>query len=141
MGLIITGDDLFSRQPMIQTVLENKFHFIFVAKPTSHPYMMEWLESNGGLHEQREVDDQGRTILYQWMNDVPLHGGEDAIRVNYFCKKVMTFAPDGAQKSGRTASWVTDLEIGSENVALFSRGAKTRWKIENECFNLPAGGG
>ena len=135
MGLIITGDDLFSRQPMIETVLENKFHFFFVAKPTSHTYLMEWLDTYESLHELRDVDDKGRTIIYQWMNDVPLHGGKDAIRVNYFCKKVMTFAPDGTQRSCRTASWVTDLKVSGKNVALFSRGAKTRWKIENECFN------
>ncbi len=50
MGLIITGDDLFSRQPMIETVLENKFHFFFVAKATSHKYLMEWLEAYESLH-------------------------------------------------------------------------------------------
>jgi len=135
MGLIITGDDLFSRQPMIKTVLENKFHFFFVAKPTSHSYMMEWLDTNESLHELRDVDDKGRTIIYQWMNDVPLHGGKNAIHVNYFCKKTITFNPDGTQKRCCTESWVTDLEISHMNVALFVRGAKTRWKIENECFN------
>ena len=29
--LIITGDDLFSRQPAIEIVLNNQFHFFFVA--------------------------------------------------------------------------------------------------------------
>lgn len=135
MGLIITGDDLFSRQPMIETVLENNFHFFFVAKPTSHQYMMEWLDTYESLHELREVDDKGRTILYQWMNDVPLHGGKDATRVNYFRKKTITFDPAGKQKSQRTESWVTDIEVNSENVLLFTRGAKSRWKVENECFN------
>lgn len=135
MGLIITGDDLFSRQPMIKTVLENNFHFFFVAKPTSHQYMMEWLDTYESLHELREADDKGRTILYQWMNDVPLHGGKDAIRVNYFRKKTITFDPAGKQKSQRTESWVTDIEVNGENVLLFTRGAKSRWKVENECFN------
>jgi hypothetical protein len=51
MGLIITGDDLFSRQPTIETVPENKFHFFFVAKPASHGYMMEWLDTYESLHE------------------------------------------------------------------------------------------
>lgn len=135
MGLIITGDDLFSRQPMIETVLENKFHYFFVAKPTSHRYMMEWLDAYDSLYELRDVDDNGRTIIYQWMNDVPLHGGKNAIHVNYFCKTVISFNPDGTQKSCRTSSWVTDLNVSARNVALFVSGAKTRWKIENECFN------
>ena len=135
MGLILTGDDLFSRQPMIETLLENNFHFFLVAKPTRHTYLMAWLDTYQSLHELRDVDTQGRTMLYQWMNDVPLHGGENAIRVNYCGKKVMTLGPDGQQMRCRTQSWVTDLEVNSENVVLFTRGAKTRWKVENEYFN------
>ncbi len=29
MGLIITGDDLFSRQPMIETVLDHHYEYFF----------------------------------------------------------------------------------------------------------------
>lgn len=32
-------------------------------------------------------------------------------------------------------SWVTDLEVTKENVFLFMRGGRARWKIENETFN------
>lgn len=135
MGLIITGDDLFSHQPMIETVLDNKFHYFFVAKPTSHSYMMEWLDAYDALNEIREVDVKGRTIIYQWMNDIPLHGGEGAIRVNFFRKMTITLDHTGQQKDCRTESWVTDLDITAENVALFTLGAKARWKVENECFN------
>lgn len=135
MGLIITGDDLFSRQPLIETVLKHKFHYFFVAKPGSHQYLMEWLDDYESLHERREIDDKGRTIIYQWMNAVPLHGGEDAILVNYLGKKMITFDARGKQKYCRTQSWVTDMEVTAENVALFSQGARSRWKVENECFN------
>ena len=133
MGLIITGDDLFSRQPMIEYVQDQKFHFFFVAKPTSHKYMMQWLNEYGQLHEYRETDKRGRTILYQWMNDIPLHGEKNAIRVNYFCKKLLSTDLNGEDKVYRTQSWVSDLEATRNNVVLFTCGAKSRWKIENEC--------
>lgn len=135
LGLIITGDDLFSRQPMIECVRENNYSFFFVAKPASHAYMMEWLAGYDQLHERREVDEKGRTFLYQWMNDVPLHGEKEAVHVNYFCKKRVEIKPDGKERVSRTQSWVTDLEVSSDNVVLFTRSAKCRWKIENECFN------
>ena len=51
---IITGDDLFSRQPMIETVLNNKFHFFFVAKPTSHTYMVQWLNDSDTLNKVKK---------------------------------------------------------------------------------------
>lgn len=135
MKLIITGDDLFSRQPMIECVLDNRFHYFFVAKPASHAYLMEWLDTYEQVHEHRAQDARGRKILYQWMNDVPLHGEKDAIRVNYLCKKTLSTDPNGNEKVVKTESWVTDLEVTRDNVALFARGAKSRWKIENECFN------
>jgi len=135
MRLIITGDDLFSRQPMIECVLDENFHFFFVAKPTSHVYMMDWLATYDKLHEYREINERGDTILYQWMNDIPLHGEKDAIHVNYFCKKVLATDPNGKERIRKTESWVSDLEVNRNNVALFVKGAKSRWKVENECFN------
>ena len=78
MRLIITGDDLFSRQPMIECIQEHNFHFFFVAKATSHDYLMEWLNAYDRLHQCRALDKRGNTILYQWMNDVPLHGDTQA---------------------------------------------------------------
>ena len=69
------------------------------------------------------------------MNDVPLHGDEKAIHVNYFCKKILITKLNGEEKVLRTQAWVTDLDVNSDNVVLFTRGAKSRWKIENECFN------
>lgn len=134
MGLIITGDDLFSRQPMIKTVLTSNFHFFFVAKPSSHKCLMESLE-NRHLHEILQIDEKGRHIIYQWTNSIPLNGNKDTIKVNYFSKKMITFDHNGKQKSCRTSSWVTDLEITEQNVVLFTQGARSRWKVENECFN------
>ena len=134
-SLIITGDDLFSCQPMIDLVREHRFSYFFVAKPSSHKYMMEWINTYEQRPEYREVDSKDRTVLYQWVNDVPLHGGDNAVRVNYFSKKTLITHPDGSQRVIRTQSWVTDLTVTKDNVVLFTRGAKTRWKIENECFN------
>jgi hypothetical protein len=32
-------------------------------------------------------------------------------------------------------SWITDLDVTEDNVFQFMRGARARWKIENETFN------
>jgi len=135
MNLIITGDDLNSHQPMIETVLDNNYHYFFVAKDSSHTFMTKWLLENGPLEEVQEVDKKGRTVIYQWMNDVPLVAGDDAIKVNYFRKKTITYDALGIETRCRTESWITSFKVTAELVRLFVRGAKTRWKIENECFN------
>jgi len=135
MKLIITGDDLFSHQPMITSVLDNHYDYFFVAKEASHKFMTQWLQDNGPLNETRETNKKGQTIVYQWMNDVPLVAGDDAVRVNFFQKKTITFNGLGVEVRCRVESWVTSFEVTEELVRLFVLGAKTRWKIENECFN------
>ena len=135
MKLIITGDDLFSRQPMIETVCEHNFEYIFVAKPSSHKFMMSWIENHSPLNEIQTTDEKGRTVIYQWMNNVPLIKKDQTFKVNFFQKKTITLDALGRQKYCRTESWITSIEVNAELVSLLVRGAKTRWKIENECFN------
>lgn len=136
LGMIMGGDDLFSRQPIIEDILEARMHYIFVAKPESHAYLMEWLNAYPKLNEVTIVDQKNDVRhLYQWMNDVPLHGGKDAIRVNYFEYKMYTKNKQGKEIVGYQNSWVTDLEVTQENISTLVRGGRCRWKIENECFN------
>ena len=40
---VYLGDDLFSRQPLCQTVLDTGGHVIFVCKPPEHPLIQEYL--------------------------------------------------------------------------------------------------
>jgi hypothetical protein len=135
LGLIIVGDDLFSRQPFICDVLSAGMHYIFVAKPTTHSYMMEWIEAYDEIDEMRITDEKGRIHVYEWMNDIPLNGGEDSIKVNYFQYKIISEDVDGKEEIHYINSWVTDLEIIKGNVTILVRGGRCRWKVENECFN------
>jgi hypothetical protein len=136
LGMIMGGDDLFSRQPMIEAILAERMHYIFVAKPESHTYLVEWLNAYPKLNEL-EIVDAKKDIrhVYKWMNDVPLHGKEDAIRVNYFEYQMHTKNKKGKGIIGYQNSWVTDLEVTKENVETLVKGGRCRWKIENECFN------
>src|SRR5271166_2753607 len=43
LDAVYLGDDLFSRQPLCQAVLDAGGHFIFVCKPSSHPLIQEYL--------------------------------------------------------------------------------------------------
>jgi hypothetical protein len=135
MRIILGGDDLFSRQPMIITVLDEKMSFVFVAKPTSHTYMMKWLAAQEPLSECFVEDGTGLIFHYQWMNDVPLTGEKDSIRVNYFSRITLRQNASGKRKVIKRQSWVTDVLIDTSNVSVLVPGALCRWKVENECFN------
>jgi len=137
LGLIIVGDDLFSRQPFITDVLAAGYHYIFVVKADSHKYLMEWIDAydNEDINELRTTDEKGRIHVYEWVNNVPLYGSAQSIEVNFFRYKIISKDKKGNEKINYKSSWITDLEITEENVAIMVKGARCRWKIENECFN------
>ena len=136
MKMILGGDDLFSRSPMIIIVKAEGMSFIFVAKPSSHPCMFEHLAAHQ-MSELFEADTKDNRIHYhyQWMNDVPLTGDKDSVRVNYFSRT--TFTQDASRLFTVTnhQSWVTDINVDASNLSTLANGGLCRSKIENECFN------
>jgi DDE_Tnp_1-associated len=139
LGLIIGGDALFSKQPIIEVVLHNHMHYFFVAKPDDHEYLMTYLDIaraiQGAVHSMSVVQKDGKIHKYEWANDVPLNKRSDGIRVNYLSLTIISIQKDGSEKITFRSSWVTDLKIDQTNVELLSKVGRSRWKVENECFN------
>jgi hypothetical protein len=133
LPIIITGDDLYSKQPFIDTLKENGMSFILVAKPSDHKILFEWVNEIDGLGgaEHLEFSDKlGRRHKYRWVNDVPLNGSRNADQVNFFEYWIMN-----EDKTTYHNSWVTDLPVTETNVTTLVKGGRARWKIENETFN------
>ena len=131
LGFIIVGDGLFSKAPMIKDVVSEGMHFLFVAKPDDHKYMMEWLNVFCRLPEVVFSDEKGRQHRYIYKNEVPLNGGTDAPLVNYIHYELTNEKGKVTFKN----SWVTDIEVNESNVVQLAKSGRSRWKIENECFN------
>ncbi len=80
------GDDLFACQPIAEAVQAEAGNFILTCKPSSHRTITEYLYG-AKLEEHREtVVKRGKrtTTVYHWLADVPLRGGADALKVNWF---------------------------------------------------------
>jgi hypothetical protein len=136
LGMILVGDSLFSKHPVVALTKANKMHFIFVAKPGDHQYMMQALAARQEeIQERRVPQPQDKLFVYRWLNQVPLGARADAFRVNYF--ELEIYAPDenGQMKRTYRCAWVTDLPVQHATVAHLVQGARCRWKVENECFN------
>lgn len=136
LGLIIGGDALFSKQPIIQNVLSENMHYIFAAKPTDHRYLFEWIEAFDELPRYEWTDKKGRLHVYEWQNNVPLNGKKDTVLVNFFSCKMIEKAKDDHEKIVYKNSWVSDLPLNNKNIKTMVAGARCRWKNENECFNV-----
>jgi len=134
LPIIITGDDLYSKQPFVDALKENSMSYILVAKPTDHKTLFEWvgeITAMGGAEHLEFIDKKGKCHKYQWVNDVPLNGSRNADQVNFFQYWII-------DKNGKTTyhnSWVTDFIVSKDNVRDMVKGGRARWKIENETFN------
>ena len=123
---------------MIETAREEAMNFIFVAKPADHTIMMEWIGEQKKLGETEKktiTDEKGRTHIYEWINQVPLNGNQDTVMVNFFRYEMIATTKKGEREVVYRNSWVSDFEISSRNIVELVRAGRSRWKVENECFN------
>jgi len=134
MDIVLNGDDIFSRVPMVECVLENKLSFIFVAKETSHATLYEWLtgiRKSGGVNKFEKKDLEGNLQVFEWCWDLPLRS-DCKLMVNWFSYSV--FDKKGKRKYFN--SWITDITPTKEIIEELANAGRAKWKIENETFNI-----
>lgn len=136
LGIILGGDGLFSKQPIIEEAKQSNMRYIFIAKPGDHTYMMEWLSAYDHWDRIEFIDDRGRRHCYEWINEVPLNGREDTVMVNYFRCRIYTVNTKNEEKTVYQSSWVTDIKIDQKTSEMLVKAGRCRWKNENEIFNV-----
>ena len=137
LSMCIVGDDLYGHEPLIAELQRLRMRFVLVAKPSSPVALFAQLEER----EQRGECEHGtwtegtgprrRTFAYRTAADIPLTQ-TGAVRVNFL--EVWEHRPDGTV--GYHNSWVTDFAVTSATVEPIVGIGRSRWKIENEQFNV-----
>ncbi len=135
-GATITGDDLYSKQPLCQSILDEELDFILVCKEESHKILYEYVnflsENIQTVQVTRWAGQKCMIDTYRFLNGVPLRDGKDALEVNW-CELVTTEEATGkVVKVDYKNTFVTNFEISKENVAAIVADGRARWKIENE---------
>lgn len=138
LGITILGDDIYSRQPLCELILDHGLDFILVCKPDSHKTLYQRVDELDGLQAVESVTEKtwtGKTYridTYRFVNQVPLRDGESAQMVNW-CELTTTL-PDGTIKYKN--AFITNFEISKNNVKQIVADGRARWKIENENNNV-----
>lgn len=78
-----------------------------------------------------QTDTKKLKRVYRFANHVPLNDTHKDLFVN------VLYLEETDKKTEKTTKWlwVTDLDITRTNAIHIMRGARSRWKIENETFN------
>ena len=131
---VYLGDDLYARQPVVESIQSVGGDYIFTAKPSSHKTLYEWLDGADIPVMECKVK-KGRKIFthrYRWLNALPLRDGKDAVTTNWFELEIV----DAKGKRSYRNSFVTSIDVNEGNVAELAQCGRARWKIENETFNV-----
>ena len=89
---VYLGDDLYSRQPLCQTLIERGADFLLVAKPASHTTMYDYLN---GLNlpsktvTQRRPGNKTETRHYRWASHIPLNDSSNPLQVNWLSIEIV----------------------------------------------------
>lgn len=132
MPTVIVLDGLSSNVPFIRMAKEHRCKFIIVAKEADHKFLYDWFfKADSQDAPEWEVEESKKITKYKFMKDVPLNDSHpDLVNVFYYEER--------DPKNGsifRKCIWVTDLVPTKDNITTLIKGAKARWKIENETFN------
>jgi len=130
LKLIVVEDALASNAPHIRHLQELDLRFILGAKQSDHTLLFDWVEASAQTAEATVTDQQGFRHRFRYLNGAPLNDANFHLEVNFL--EYWEHAPDG---SVTHFAWVTDIPIDDSNLMTLMRGARARWKIENETFN------
>jgi len=136
MEFIINEDSLSSNAPHIDDLEEYNFHYILGVKEGDHKFLFQHVAQavEQGEAVELTIEDEKNTAIthsFRIVYRAPLNKSHQ--------NKLVTFVEywELNSKTGKKQhfSWITDLEVTEKNVCQFMRGARARWKIENETFN------
>lgn len=138
MKFTFLADDLYCKQPFLERVLYRQMNFIVSCKPGSHKNLYDWIEmarSGGDLNIVKQTIKEGKKRLeetYEYLNNVPLRDGDDAMRVNFV--QVTTSDRYSGRIIGQKA-FATNVRITETNCPVVVSYGKKKWKVENEGNN------
>lgn len=137
--ITLLGDDLYSRQPMCETILRGGNNFIFTCLPDSHSSLYDWLAYSEGIGDVKTLvvhEHKPKTrhlYQYRYINQVPLRDNQPALLVNW-CELTLTRESDG--KVLYQNAFITHHELQEGTVPLVIAAGRCRWKTENENHNV-----
>ena len=125
----IVGDALYANGNFIKSLKQYDMSYILTIKDKHHKYLISEFQ-----HSKIETYDQttnGITFIYKYSNNVQLNDTHHDLLVN-----VVDYTEFNAKNEIIFHSiWITDVVLTNDNIINIVKGARSRWKIENETFN------
>lgn len=134
LKVIVTEDSLSSNAPHIETLHAHRMRYILGVKEGDHAFLFEQVAQaeRAGRVTFYDRDDPQANVhhRFRFVSHMPLNASHADLRVNFL--ECWETTADGKVQH---FSWITDLRVNKGTVYQLMRGARARWRIENETFN------
>jgi hypothetical protein len=130
LKLMVVEDGLASNGPHLRLLKDLDMRYIVGAKQTDHKFLFDWVDNTPTTAAETITDAEGVQHRFRYLNNAPLNDANFDLEVNFL--EYWETRPSGKTQH---FSWVTDKPIRPDNLMTLMRGARARWKIENETFN------
>jgi len=128
LKMIVVEDELHSNAPHIKLLNSLNYRYMIGTKPDDHKWLFEWVKAS--KCEEISLKKEKIEHRFKWINDVPLNASHEDIRVNF-----IEYWEVEEKGKIQHFTWVTDIKVTKDNIYKLMRGARARWRIENETFN------
>jgi hypothetical protein len=134
LKVIVTEESLSSNAPHIETLQDHHMQYILGVKEGDHAFLFEQVAQaeRAGRMTYYDRDDRKAKVphRFRFVSNLPLNASHPDLRVNFI--ECWETTADGTVQH---FSWITDLRVNKGTVYQLMRGARARWRIENETFN------
>jgi len=130
MKFILVEDVLASNAPHIKHLQALNYRYLMGAKQNDHKFLFDWIDNTSTTITLDQVDEKGVIHRFRYLNNAPLNDANFELEVNF-----LEYWEIQANGKSTHFSWVTDIPISDDNLMQLMRGARARWKVENETFN------
>ena len=137
LALCAVGDALYAHEPFVVDLRQKRMKFVLAVKEGSHKETFEWVEELERMGEcERGEWQEGPAAKrhyfeYRIARQVPLKQDGEVL-VDF----LEVWVRDSKGNQIYHNSWVTDMELTRATVATVFWLGRSRWKIENEQFNV-----
>lgn len=121
-------DALYANGPLIKEFKDNDMGYIIAATKKNNPYLYrQYSSANVTTYK---VEDGAKTYVYKFCNNLPLNEVNHDLMVNF-----VQYIELENKEIKFYSSWITDIHLTEANIIDVVKGARCRWRIENETFN------
>lgn len=121
-------DALYANGPLIKEFNANDLGYIIAATKKNNPYLYkQYSDADITTHK---VQDGTKTYVYKFCNKLFLNETHQDLMVNF-----VQYIELDDKEVKFYSSWITDIHLTEANIIDVVKGARCRWRVENETFN------